>query len=118
MNSTNGKTFKIGLLDHMGYGNLGDAATQDVAIANIRKRLPNAQLVGFSFVPSDTTRRHGIPCYPIRSWYPKQETSANPTTAPVSVRSRLKSSLKRIPIVYAVAKTIIDLFREAAFWVS
>jgi hypothetical protein len=56
---------KIGLLDHMGYGNLGDAATQDVVIANIRKRIPNAELVGFSLIPSDTLQRHGIPSYPI-----------------------------------------------------
>ena len=35
------KIFKrIGLLDHMGYGNMGDAAIQEAFIANIRRRLP------------------------------------------------------------------------------
>src|ERR1700746_1913433 len=71
MRLTNSKALKIGLLDHMGYGNLGDAATQDVVIANIKKRVPNARLGGFSFVPDDTTKRHGIPCYPLRWWHPQ-----------------------------------------------
>ena len=102
----------------MGYGNLGDAATQDVAIANIRKRLPNAQLVGFSFVPSDTTKRHGIPCYPIRSWYPRPATSGNVAAAPVGFRQKLKSALKRIPFAYSVAKPILEFFREAIFCVN
>ena len=78
MSSANGNSLKIGLLDHMGYGNLGDAASQDVAIANIRKRLPEAQLIGFSFVPADTTARHGIPCYPIRWWYPSSANTETP----------------------------------------
>src|SRR3990172_9989934 len=56
----------IGLLDHMGYGNLGDAAIQESVIANIKKRMPNVQLVGFSSVPDDTVTRHGIPCHSIR----------------------------------------------------
>src|ERR1700740_1120040 len=92
MSSKNGRTMKIGLLDHMGYGNLGDAATQDVAIANIRKRLPGAQLIGFSFVPSDTTMRHGIPCYPIRRWYPTSAMTGNQTADPNTSKRRLKSA--------------------------
>src|ERR1700735_1467658 len=59
----------IGLLDHMGYGNLGDAAVQESVIANIKKRLPNARLVAFSLSPEDTIKRHGIPCYPILRWH-------------------------------------------------
>ena len=58
----------IGLLDHMGYGNLGDAAIQEAVITNIKKRLPNAQLVGFSLIPDDTMKRHGIPCHPLQRW--------------------------------------------------
>ena len=64
---------KIGLLDHMGYGNLGDAAIQEAVIAKIKQRLPNVQLVGFSLIPDDTRKRHDIPCYPIRRWSPTAE---------------------------------------------
>jgi polysaccharide pyruvyl transferase WcaK-like protein len=108
---------KIGILDHMGYGNLGDAATQDVVIANIQKRLPNASLVGFSQVPDDTMERHGIPCYPIRWSYPTPEKTRNKAARRMSLRSKLKSALKSNPFVYTWAKPILDLAREVAFWV-
>ncbi len=118
MSSTTGKTLKIGLLDHMGYGNLGDAATQDVAIANIKKRQPNAQLIGFSFVPADTTMRHGIPCYPIRSWYPRPATTENLAADPGGAKLKLTSALKSIPFVYSCAKLILDFVREVLFCVQ
>lgn len=107
----------IGLLDHMGYGNLGDAATQDVVIASIRKRLPNVRLVGFSLIPDDTTKRHGIPCYPILRWHPMLEKTENQAAHGLSVKSRLKSALKRNPFVYIWAKPILEFVREALLWV-
>lgn len=117
MRLTNGKAPKIGILDHMGYGNLGDAATQDVAIANIRKRLPNATLIGFSFVPSDTTARHGIPCYPIRRWYPKPIKTGD-SSAPVNGdKSRLKEFMKSIPFAQRLVKPILECGRQALFLV-
>ena len=57
---------KIGLLHHIGGGNLGDDATQAAVLQNIRTRWPRAQLFGFSANPADTQQRHGIPSYPIR----------------------------------------------------
>jgi polysaccharide pyruvyl transferase WcaK-like protein len=112
-----GAFVKIGLLDHMGYGNLGDAAIQDVVIANIRKRLPNASLVGFSFVPNDTTKRHGIPCYPIRWWYPTSQNAGIQAVRKEGLLSRLKTALKNIPFLYPWTKRVLDLSREAVFWV-
>ena len=58
---------KIGLLGTFGYGNLGDEAIQNAVIQNIRSRYPNAEIIGFSLNPADTTERHGIQSYPI-SW--------------------------------------------------
>jgi polysaccharide pyruvyl transferase WcaK-like protein len=113
----NGDSRAIGLLDHMGYGNLGDAAIQDSVIANIKKRLPNARLVGFSLIPDDTKKRHGIPCYPILRWHPTLEKTGNQVGRWTSVKLRLKSALKRIPIVYVCAKSALELVREAVFWV-
>jgi len=115
MSSTPSKTLKIGLFDHMGYGNLGDAATQDAAIANIKKRLPDAHLIGFSFVPADTTMRHGIPCYPIRSWYPSPAGTENVVADPA--QPTLKSALKSIPLMYSYGKLILDFVREVFFCV-
>jgi polysaccharide pyruvyl transferase WcaK-like protein len=107
----NGHPTIIGLLDHMGYGNLGDAAIQESVIANIQKRLPHARLVGFSLVPEDTMHRHGIPCYPLRWWYPKPEHAIE------HPRSQWKSSLARLPLFYGSAKRVADLLREALFWI-
>ena len=82
---------RIGLLDHMGYGNLGDAATQEALIANIKIRLPDANIVGFSLNPDDTRKRHNIPCYSITHWHPGLTKSKQTNTDGESGRSRLKS---------------------------
>ncbi len=101
----------------MGYGNLGDAAIQEAVIANIKKRLPNARIIGFSFVPDDTMKRHNIPCYPIRWWYPTSAKTGNQSVKRSSRSSRLKSALKGIPFIYLWAKPLSDFVHEAIFWV-
>ncbi len=106
----------IGLLDHMGYGNLGDAAIQDAVIANIRKRLPDAQLVGFSFIPDDTVKRHGIPCHPIRWWYPTLGEPGGDTGRTPGLAGRLKAALKRRPRIHAWARPLAHLAQEVRFW--
>ncbi len=105
----------IGLLDHMGYGNLGDAAVQESVIANIRKRLPDARLVGFSLIPDDTTERHGIPCHPIRWWYPKRQTPGSQDGGRPTPGRRLQSALKSHPLLRAWGKPVLDAAREALF---
>src|SRR5437764_12669732 len=55
----------IGLMGPFGYGNLGDAASVEAMILNIRARLPNARIYGFSLNPADIERRHGIPGFPV-----------------------------------------------------
>jgi polysaccharide pyruvyl transferase WcaK-like protein len=61
---------KIALLHHVGGGNLGDDATLDAVVQNIRRRKPGAEIAAFTANPEDTRRRHGLLCYPIRarSW--------------------------------------------------
>jgi polysaccharide pyruvyl transferase WcaK-like protein len=105
----------IGILDHMGYGNLGDAAVQESVIANIKKRLPNAQLVAFSLIPDDTTKRHGIPCYPILRWHPTIEPTGSKAGRWRSLIARLKSALISTPLVFVWAKPAIEFVREVAF---
>ena len=103
---------KIGLLDHMGYGNLGDAATQESLIANIRARVPGAEILGFSLNPDDTRQRHHIPCYSITHWHPGLNKS-EPTKKDVRNTKRLiKSILKKIPILSGVALWVQNLARE------
>jgi len=62
---------RIGLLTPYSGGNFGDAAIQDAVIMNLRQRIPDAQIIGITFDPADTGRRHGIRSYPIdASSYP------------------------------------------------
>ena len=60
------RTHAIGLMDHLGGGNLGDDTTQTAVIQNIKKRWPDARIYGFTMSPSDTEARHGIRTYPLR----------------------------------------------------
>ena len=73
---------KIALLHHTGGGNLGDEASVDVVIRNIRDRWPDAVIALLSMNPDDTARIYGIPSYPIRryTWtlgYKPAATEAN-----------------------------------------
>jgi len=103
---------KIGLLDHMGYGNLGDAATQEALIANIKKRLPDAEIIGFSLNPDDTTRRHGIASYSITYWHPGLEGIEGTTAASPGLWLRIKVKLKNIPVVSLMVRRILHFMRE------
>jgi polysaccharide pyruvyl transferase WcaK-like protein len=97
---------RIGLLDHLGHGNLGDEATLTVAMSQIRLRCPEAQLAGLSLNPTDTLKRHGIPAYAIRrdSKVPPQPVSA-PQNA-MTRKGRIKRSLSRYPTVLKVLQII------------
>jgi len=109
------KTFRtIGLLDHMGWGNMGDAAVQEAFIANIRKRLPNAHLVAFSLFPEDTTERHGLDCHPIQWSYPGWTDSHASGDSGSSSYAKLKSFMKNRRSLYVIAKPIHDCLRELA----
>ena len=103
---------KIGLLDHMGYGNLGDAATQEALIANIKTRVPDADIVGFSLNPDDTRKRHNVLCYPITHWHPGLNKSGQASADGTNIRLRLKSVLKKIPVFSSIALRALNLVRE------
>jgi polysaccharide pyruvyl transferase WcaK-like protein len=84
---------KIGLLDHFGGGNLGDDATQEAVIRNIRSRWPQAEICGFTMNPGDTESRHGIPSYPIRrnTWI----LGSSPETVDIRAKGRIKEALSQ-----------------------
>jgi polysaccharide pyruvyl transferase WcaK-like protein len=115
INKKIGKSFKkIGILDHMGYGNLGDAAVQEAFTENVKRRLPNALFIGFSLNPSDTSKRHKIACYPIRWSYPGGNESEAPPNNIIRLNLKLKTVLKKYLFFYSVAKPIYGLLREVA----
>lgn len=57
----------VGIFGHYGNLNLGDESIIAAVIENIKLRLPDARLHGFSINPDDTCKRYGIPAYPIRN---------------------------------------------------
>lgn len=93
---------QIGLLDHLGGGNLGDDALLDATIHNIKSRWPDADIYGFSMNPDDTRIRHGVPCYPIRTktWALGASTIEN-----ISSRQRLKAAASVHPFLFWPLKT-------------
>lgn len=87
------RTLKVGVLDHLGGGNLGDDATLDSIMQNIERRWPGAEIVGFSMSPSDTQTRHGITCYPIRreTW----DINYKPGDVGVTLTSKVKGAIAK-----------------------
>jgi polysaccharide pyruvyl transferase WcaK-like protein len=59
---------KIALLHHTGGGNLGDQASVDAVIRNIRQRWPGSVITLLSMNPGETAKIHGIPSYPLRTY--------------------------------------------------
>jgi polysaccharide pyruvyl transferase WcaK-like protein len=104
----------IGLMDHMGLGNMGDAAIQEAFIANIRRRVPGVHLINFSLHPVDTKERHHIDSYPIRWSYPGKTSGGEQSADPPTLNQRGKSALKRHPAIYKIAKPVHDFFQELA----
>ena len=107
---------KIGLLHHLGGGNLGDDASLDAVIGNIKSRWPNAMLCAFTMNPGDTQARHGIPAYQIR----REIWPSLPQTAERggSFFSRAKRAVKKYPLISrpleAINKVAIRMPRAVA----
>jgi polysaccharide pyruvyl transferase WcaK-like protein len=101
---------KIGLLDHLGHGNLGDDATLNAVMQNIKSRWPDAVVIGLSLNPHDTGTRHGIPSYAIR-----RDSKLSPTRhAPAksnntSLKARLKAVLVRYRLLFQFFRAVNTL---------
>ena len=114
---------KIGLLHHVGGGNLGDDATLDAVAGNINRRWPNAEIVAFSMNPDDTERRHGIRSHPIRrkGW----SIGYKPAGTEATLKETVKSLTRKYGAVFyllkatnAVIRLPSEVFRELSFLVS
>ena len=101
---------RIGLLHHMGGGNLGDDGTLDAVLQNIRSRWPDSEIVGLSMNPDDTHKRHGIVSYPIRqrTWN-LGNTSVNHGT---NIKQRAKAALSKYPSVLKLVKALNAVVRR------
>jgi polysaccharide pyruvyl transferase WcaK-like protein len=93
---------RIGVLAHVGNGNLGDEATVAAMLRNLRERLPEAEFVAFTLNPADTARRHGVTSYPIRRDFFLEQTAPAAASSSASEkprRERLKSWIRGAPFL-------------------
>ena len=93
---------KIGLLNHIGGGNLGDDATLDAVINGVKRRWPRAVITAFSKNPGDTTKRHGITSYPIttRTW----SFGYSPTKPAATLKAKVKTLASKYKIAFNLLK--------------
>jgi polysaccharide pyruvyl transferase WcaK-like protein len=107
----------IGLLDHLGGGNLGDDATLDAVMQNIEMRWPGAEISAFSMNPTDTRRRHGIPSYAIRKeiWTPGSGAQNSKGTQEKRVRTAAGKYGILFKLLKAIYRKPINLLRELVF---
>lgn len=102
------RSYRIGLLEHCGTGNLGDDATVEAALQQLTRRWPHTSIVGLSLNPPDTEQRLGIKSFPIRhtvidiekQWSGSEQ--AQPRQSPL--RSRLKRFLRKHRFAHSLAR--------------
>jgi polysaccharide pyruvyl transferase WcaK-like protein len=114
---------KIGLLHHVGGGNLGDDATLDAVVAGIKRRLPNAEIVAFTMNPDDTEWRHGLISHPIRRnrWvigYKPAETAPRLKETVKLLTRRFRASFYLFKSINTTARLPNQMLRELIFLAS
>jgi polysaccharide pyruvyl transferase WcaK-like protein len=82
---------RAGVWGHYHGGNLGDDLVTSIVIEAVRRRRPDAEIVGFSLDPEDTRRRHGIAAFAITS----QAGVGRRASAPRSGVARIARGLRR-----------------------
>ena len=114
---------KIGLLHHVGGGNLGDGATLEAVAGNIKRRWPNAEIVALSMNPDDTETQHGIKSHALRRncW----SIGYKSTGAEATFKANLKALTRKYRPVFfllkatsAVIRLPIGMLHELSFLVS
>jgi polysaccharide pyruvyl transferase WcaK-like protein len=114
---------KIGLLHHVGGGNLGDGATLEAVADNIKRRRPRAEIVAFSMNPDDTETRHGIKSRALRRncW----SIGYKPTGAETTLKANLKALMRRYRLAFYLLKATstvirlpVQMLREVSFLIT
>lgn len=128
-----GRPLRVGVLGHYGNDNLGDEAIIQAVIQNLRRRVPDVDVVCFSVNPANTRARHGVEAHPISRFAaaPRPASAVvEPLTAsplssggPEGARgSRWKAALKGVPGargLFSILRSVVgmpgNLLAEARF---
>jgi polysaccharide pyruvyl transferase WcaK-like protein len=95
---------RVGLLHHVGGGNLGDDATLESVAGNIRHRWPGAEIIALSMNPDDTEARHGIRSYPVRRT--RWSAGYQPTSGEATFKARVKAFMRKCGPVFLLLRAI------------
>ena len=114
------KIKRIGLLGHYGNKNMGDDATLQAVISDIRKYCPNAMICCFSPNPEDTQKRHGIPTFPLDSAFKRCRASGaigdvhseRATPLRAYKLSKIRALIKQDTLIYFLLKPVMGIVRR------
>jgi polysaccharide pyruvyl transferase WcaK-like protein len=122
---------RIALLSPYSGHNLGDAAIQDAAITNLKKRLPNARFSGITLNCDNFIDRHGDSAFPLTSFSRPLYGMCHGTgasmaggTRPAFGETSWRRMVKRVPGLWnalktarAAASALFAPAREIGHWV-
>jgi polysaccharide pyruvyl transferase WcaK-like protein len=102
---------RVGLITPYSGGNLGNATIISAAIVNIRKRIPDVEILGITLSPGETSRRHGIEGFPLAGisipYYRVFESGISETSQrQIPKPGRIKQWLKKIPLLRSFVRAI------------
>jgi polysaccharide pyruvyl transferase WcaK-like protein len=100
---------RVAVLGHYHGGNQGDDLTVAAIVQHVRARCPEAEIVGFSNRPADTTARHGIPALPVQlsaECAGPPAPAAPPALEPASAPRPLRRQLRRVPALRRLVRAL------------
>ena len=97
---------QIGLLNHLGYGNLGDDGSLDAVIQNIRRRWPQAVIRGLPLNAYDTERRYGISSYATRRDSNIPPRLGRASNSGVTLKVKLKAAFGKYRFFFMILRAI------------
>jgi polysaccharide pyruvyl transferase WcaK-like protein len=114
------KIKRIGLLGHYGNKNMGDDATLQSVISNIREHCPDAEIFCFSPNPEDTQKRHRVRAFPLNSACKRHRASGaienahngRTTPLPASKLNKIKALVKHDPLLHFLLKPVLGIVRR------
>jgi polysaccharide pyruvyl transferase WcaK-like protein len=105
---------KVGVLGHVGNGNLGDEALVAAVIQNVRDRYPNAKICAFTEDPDDTEELHKVTAFPLHPMRKRSRKAPQLRGSQVlsygtpseNLVDEIKARLKGLPWALSILKTI------------
>ena len=117
MSATSGRGLRrIAVLGNYGNLNLGDEVTLASVLQFVRRRCPGATVYALSEHPEETRARHGVETVPSvvgAGGAPPPADAVFPRRPPQAgaggARGRLKTRLKRVPLLFVTLRAIVGL---------